>query len=510
MSPHSTIKSRAFSTTPKSATAAAAGKKTPRTVHIDVYCTGSEGDDDDDEGDNGDNNLPYDDSFSADSLSPSTSLSSLDLATSAAAAAQLHAYHQHYNNQRRRASAQRVQLHADEEEEAASNSTPQTVFTAQQMRLHHSRRNSRQTLPRRIVNQQQMLQGPEAAAAKEEPQLGQLRQFILAQANETDEINVSKMMLLDKHMGTAGSVESPHRNNHRGQVSPQQPQLQQRRFNYAQYATAATAVEQQPQTPSSDQDYTMGSSAYPDSSPSIHAATDPTWSSLASSSAAAAQLEEFDYFAAGVNGVQRVASTLAPSNLSTADSFEYENHVDRTRIRRAEQQWQTEENRGWRSPEQERKHMLQQKRGAQPQLREEDIGEEHEQRRVVASMDVNRFYMRQNAVDSEAPRTPDEPTPVRQPPPAKLVLDAERLFGIGATAAAAARATRFGDRIATTRQRHFGPAKNPDCQCDHCRLHAAERRAAKQVRGRAASMGDEAMAVALRSTAFWASRQRNN
>lgn len=502
-SPHSTAKSRVHDA-PK-----ATAKKTPRTVHIDVYCTGSEAEDDDDY----DNRM---NSFSADSLSPSTSLSSLDLA---ATTAQMH---QHQQQQYRRASAAQHARNAqpkfqtpennDDYDEAGSNSTPQTVFTAQQMRLHHSRRNSRQALPRRIANQQLMMQG----AA---PQPGQLRQFILDQANEKDEINVSKLMLFDKHMGESSAAKLSVAVDSLSPTTQQQP----RKFSFARYATADAAIVEQPTTPSELE--------YPNSS---HSCVDPTWSSMASSSAA--MFEDLESFGGGGGPMMTVPS----SNLSTADSFEYESNMDRARIRQMEQMWidstaastaaAAASGKGWRSPEKERRLMLQQKRlqhdGGAPMAELTEDSEEsannnnnrnirgsskqseerHRNQRTAASMDVNRFYMRQNAVESEsAPITPDDPIAQNEPPPllrppAKLVLT----YGPKSTTT-----TRFGDRIESTRQRHFGPAKNPDCPCDHCRLYAAERKAkAKQVRGRALSMGDESMAAALRSATSWASRHR--
>lgn len=509
-SPHSTAKSKANA--PKAATA----KKTPRTVHIDVYCTGSEADDYDD-----DHDRDRMDSFSADSLSPSTSLSSLDLATTSA---QLHHSHHHYQQHHRGLSAAQHARNGqhrsrqpddnnnnDDDEEAGSNSTPQTVFTAQQMRLHHSRRNSRQTLPRRIVNQQMQLKGAE-------PQPGQLRQFILDQANEKDEINVSKLMLFEKHMGEPAATKLSVAVD---SLSPTTQQQQRRKFSFARYATTDTTAVVEPPTTPSELEYT--GSTYPNST-----CADPTWSSMASSSAA--MFEDLESFGGGTGHMMMVPS----SNLSTADSFEYESNVDRVRIRQMEQMWMDStaaaaasgSGKGWRSPEKERKFMLQQKRkheGAAPmtELTEDsEDSEEHNNRgkkteeqqrnhRKAASMDVNRFYMRQNAVESEAPTTPltpDEPAaaaqapPLRRPPPRLVIPHGPRATGAS---------TRFGERIESTRQRHFGPAKNPDCPCDHCRLHAAERQAkAKQVRGRALSMGDESMAAALRSTTFWASRLR--
>lgn len=512
-------------------------KKPPRTVHIDVYCTGSEADEDNDD-------VDVDDSFSADSISPTTSLSSLDLAT----ASKSHVNHKFLQAQathKRKSINQRPHVNSfddnhnnnndNDDEEIASNSTPQTVFNASQVRLHHSRRNSRQTLPRRIVNQ--MLQLNQEGIVPFPTQRGQMRQYILDQDNTKDEINVSKMMLFDKHMsGTDDNAPAATRSSVDAAQADTLPTAapNRRKFNCTHYANA---------------DLDVDSSIYPNSSRST--LRDHTWSSMSSAMAGtgggSGGFDDLESLAA-TGGFNAVAPL--PSNLSTADSFEYENAVDRARIREMEQMWldsqtgQTSNsdqagNIGWRSPEKERKFMMQQHKrmGGGRHQTMADLTEGDSERELQgarrrsavqtpvnkpiepnrwpgASLDVNRLYRRQNAIEYDQPTTPEEQplqlqrpakpqhqipmSPIRAPSDRRLRLaDEPKLL-----------TTRFGQRIEISRKRHFGPAKNPDCPCDHCRLFAAERRHAKQVRARTMSMGDDAMSSALRTSAFWASRHR--
>lgn len=64
-----------------------------------------------------------------------------------------------------------------------------------------------------------------------------------------------------------------------------------------------------------------------------------------------------------------------------------------------------------------------------------------------------------------------------------------------------ARARKFGAVVGALRKtgHHFGPAKNPDCQCEHCRRWVAER---DQFRSRTLSVGDEPYNRSL----FWLKR----
>ncbi|XP_055324979.1 dentin sialophosphoprotein [Sitodiplosis mosellana] len=126
-------------------------KKPSRTVHIDVYCTGSDAED----------------SCSSDSSSSSNSIEEPNVV------------------------------------ELESNSTPQTVYDSNQLKLHHTRVNDTQGLPRRIVasNQHDYMQNASYS---------NLRDYLLAQCDSRDEVTESKQMLFEKHVG-GQSIAKPSR-----------------------------------------------------------------------------------------------------------------------------------------------------------------------------------------------------------------------------------------------------------------------------------------------------------
>lgn len=132
-------------------------KKPSRTVHIDVYCTGSDAED----------------SCSSDTGSSSSNSSSSN------------------------------SIEEPNVAELESNSTPQTVYDSNQLKLHHTRINDTQDLPRRIVasNQHEYLQNASYT---------NLRDYLLAQCDSRDEVTESKQMLFEKHVG-GQSLAKPSR-----------------------------------------------------------------------------------------------------------------------------------------------------------------------------------------------------------------------------------------------------------------------------------------------------------
>lgn len=207
-------------------------------------------------------------------------------------------------------------------------------------------------------------------------------------------------------------------------------------------------------------------------------------------------------------------------NLSGGDSFEY-----------AGQEWpllpsaadplNTATNKGWRSPEKERKFLLRQRKMLdfvqqnQQQMREQTEDREEDSPPVMP----NAIY---NNVSGGAPRrhhrvlfTPNYEgveegrswVTIAKRSPALAAIDSAEMGDEVEQGASRRRATPFGARVEMTRKKHFGPAKNPDCLCEHCRRWLADRAGAQlqTMRGRAASMGEEQM-VAKRSS-FWLMRQ---
>lgn len=401
-------------------------KKSPRTVHIDVYCTGSEAEDSD---------------HSSTSHSSSGSTSS--------EAARLASHPGYFIN----------------DDDAASNSTPQTVFNANQIRLHHSRITNRRELPRRLT--------PASNESSSLPQPGHLRQFILDQANaaavaaDKNEINESKQMLFSKHMGD-DVIETPLT-----------------KFSFSRHPGHFQQVE-----PSEG----GFSSNYPNSSRSTF--RDPTCSSisshgaLASSSAIADDLEQY-------------------GNLSGGDSFEY-----------VGQDWSTATpddlsspvNKGWRSPEKERKFLLRQRKMLdfvqqnQQQMREQTEDREDEGPPIPNTIYNNvsgtpRHHKVLFTPNFEAAAEGRSWLTTGKPSSSIIAMDTQICRNV---IESSHRATPFGARVEMTRKKHFGPAKNPDCLCDHCRRWLAERGAKQMMRGRAASVGEEQVA---RRSSFWLMRQ---
>lgn len=277
------------------------------------------------------------------------------------------------------------------------------------------------------------------------------------------------------------------------------------------------------------------SSNYPNSSRST--VRDITCSSISSSllASSSAVFDESD------------APPSAPApTLAASDSFEYENAADRQRIQQMEQQWKqipAAATKGWRSPEKERRLMLAQRKMLEFMHQNEKQMRERREDDVDDDDDDDRAEL----VEAVQPRYGQAPEPMQashvyynnvsvhprmpccQPPPAttktattsrhKKILFTPTSYAQRNPYADVAdvpstddnpwlrAANRFGTTVLTARRerigRHFGPAKNPACQCDHCRRWMAERDQHQYGgRGRALSMGDEPFNRSL----FWLSR----
>ncbi|XP_017108043.2 uncharacterized protein [Drosophila bipectinata] len=127
------------------------GEKKPRTVHIDVYCTGSEGDEEE-----------ADDEHHADEEASSSSDSEL-------------------------AGSKRYDLE--------STSTPQTVLDNEQMLLRH-KRISGGAMPRRLAQQQGQGTGS-STQARDQLNLG----HAITKCSTAEEVSESKQLLFRKHIG---------------------------------------------------------------------------------------------------------------------------------------------------------------------------------------------------------------------------------------------------------------------------------------------------------------------
>lgn len=365
------------------------------------------------------------------------------------------------------------------------------------MRLHHSRITSKNELPRRIAHQlldKQRFSSP-----------SKLRQFLLDNSTSKNEVNESKQLLFDRHIG-----------------ENQRPAYQssRNRFNYRK-------------DPSDD----ALSSNYPNSSRST--CRDITCSSISSALASSSVLNddlESSWKESDFNGRNSAVS----SNLAPSDSFEYENAADRARINQMEQLW-SQSTKGWRSPEKERKFLMQQRRMIEfmhqneRQMKEKsnEVDDDSEDGGSVNIVSVSETdtdhlmyakpiptYSQQSSTDlnvSFVKSKSKSPIPERH---RKIIFSPGFLQTTDITTVANVnnqnssllqndhwhRARKFGAIVGGLRRtadRHFGPAKNPDCQCDHCRRWIMEREQGRG-RGRTLSVGDKPIS----RSSFWLSRKQ--
>lgn len=436
-------------------------KKSPRTVHIDVYCTGSEAEDTS--------------ATSSQSTSPSIDSSCGN------------------NN-------------FDEE----SNSTPQTVL---ETKFHHNRITDKNELPRRIANQfiekqQKSIISP-----------AKLRQFLIENATSKDEINESKQILFRKHMGESDLT--------RHMANPTRISSTKNRF----------AIQK-------DGSEDGLSSNYPNSSRStVRDLTSSSISSaLASSSAVYEDLDSWKENDNNGSGYHYGADSISTA---PSDSFEYENVTDRTHILQMEQLWNQQTAKGWRSMGKERRFMLQQRKmidfmheNEKQMMERTEDDDNSDNGRVVkaieteASKEPQLCHAIYNNVSGQpkkqccgpsdmlvgsiqltdasfAESTPGKHKKILFTPSYSPSSQASSILTTNTASTVNGnpwkRAQKFGDIVMLARGkngRHFGPAKNPDCQCDHCRHWAAER---EQFRNRALSMGD----VPYNRSGFWLRRQQH-
>lgn len=419
---------------PASSTRGNTQKKPPRTVHIDVYCTGSDAED-----------------SSAEDDSEESS----------------------YNH--------RI---IDEE----SNSTLQTVYDTDQMKLHH-RIAEKNELPRRLAYQ--LYDKPRMSSPI------QRRDHILSKSSSKDEISESKQLLFNKHIGDQTTKQTKFTMG-----------SNRNRFTYRR-----------------DQSDDCLSTTYPNSSRSTM--RDMTCSSISS----------------GVLASTNSVNDYLESSWKETD-FDTSNRESEDQLKSQDIDEMWSQTRKWRSPEKERRFMLQQKKMIEYMHQNERFIEEKRQylkneidrsvpekdngkkastpvpqpQRVCCGQAVNQSYQQpptnvQSSVHklvlSPVQSTVPQPTTDKQ----KRVLFTPSYSPSSQASSAQstildsanehwARARKFGAVVGAMRKtgHHFGPAKNPDCQCEHCRRWVAER---DQFRSRTLSVGDEPYNRSL----FWLKRQ---
>ncbi|GAB0091711.1 hypothetical protein DMENIID0001_065760 [Sergentomyia squamirostris] len=431
-------------------------KKPPRTVHIDVYCTASDGEES--------------------SVASESSVSSKE----------------------------------EPVEDVESNSTPQTVFESEQMKLM-LRRAGKFDMPRRLGGSSKGsgIESPKSGIKTSLPSLSRENlQQLSNKSSMIDEINESKQILFDKHLG--------------GSSSGSRISLRQRLMK--------------------DLSDDCLSSNYPNSSYSTF--RDMTVSSISSAQASTSALFE-DLME--TSWKESECDTSHPPHASSvaqsSDSFEYDNINDRHRIKQMEEMWHKKNAFGdkvWNSPQAERKFLMQQQR-MNEFMRQKEQGERIKQFFNVLETDdsehsgnVTDGYQQPQVAKSLMPNVMvGMGMSIKEPSPASTARTVQSTGGddfqrreasepkdtwpgitlrrpttitgssrdsesvasslqshlSGYTHEYLSKARKFGAVVGALRKpgHHVGPAKNPECQCEHCRRWMVER---DKGRGRSSSISE--------------------
>ncbi len=366
------------------------------------------------------------------------------------------------------------------------------------MKLHH-RIAEKNELPRRFANHLY-------EKKTNIPSPIQTRNHLLTKSSSKDEISESKQLLFNKHIGAQASKQNKFTMG-----------SNRNRFAYRR-----------------DQSDDCLSSAYPNSSRSTM--RDMTCSSI-SSGVLASTNSVNDYLDSSWKETDYDTSNRESGGNTTSE---------------ANDQWKADElndfllqSRKWRSPEKERRFLLQQKKMIEYMHQNERFIEENKRQHLLNEI-VRRSVDKDNRIKATTPVPQPQRAccgkvitenfqqpeinaqssvhklvlgPVVQPTESQQVAEKHKrvLFTpsyspSSQTSSAQstildsanehwARARKFGAVVGAMRKtgHHFGPAKNPDCQCEHCRRWVAER---DQFRSRTLSVGDEPYNRSL----FWLKR----
>lgn len=345
--------------------------------------------------------------------------------------------------------------------EVESNTTHQTVIDSNQMRLHHQRVDGKDQLPRRLLPQS------DGNAAK-------------LSSSKKEDLTESKQMLFNRYIGAA----DPNRH----------PFTRPQKFAYRK-------------DPSDD----CLSSTYPNSSHSTM--RDLTCSSISSAIASSSAVNE-DLDESGWPAQDTATTTTFSLNVPA--------HYPDTRPQhQMESMWTMSSQ--WRSPEKERKLLLKQQRVHDDKYYLDEELEQFDSNESSLSMrDTNdvspltssKFTVPQQKFTHRLHVTPAQPSTVDPfnrnavySTPHRILFSQLSLTQSTTSVGMAdhwTRAKRFGDVIRRTGH-HFGPVRNPDCQCSHCRRWIAER---DQGRKRASSVGDVSPFIHNGGAGSWQFRHR--
>ena len=299
------------------------------------------------------------------------------------------------------------------------------------------------------------------------------------------------------------------------------------------------------------------SSNYPNSS--LSTCRDTTYSSISSAQTSSAAINE-DLDSSLKETDADISLIQSNNSLAPSESFEYDNSQDRLRIRQMESLWaehkMENKERTWKSPQRERKFMLQQKRmtdylkhknkknninslkDLDSESESSDGGSESDHSFTFKDIAAKAKVHEAGYMSDSSPSTvksyshkcdlmsSQDTSPINivygtssLNRPVKRMLnmitaqrDSESVSSTlqshlsGYSDNYLARANKFGTVINAIRKpgHHVGPAKNPDCQCEHCRHWIAERDQGMG-RGRALSFGD----TPFSRPGFWLKRNSN-
>ncbi|XP_050073933.1 uncharacterized protein LOC126561681 [Anopheles maculipalpis] len=427
VSPSNTIRSQQSSVRDTSA-----AKKKPRTVHIDVYCTGSDAESGSECGsccssNEGAKSLPSSGASSSSSHSSVSSGSRFDTS------------------------------HMMELKAAASNPNIDpahpTVYESEEMRVRHKRAGKHE-VPRRLMQQtidQNTLSTIGSLKRTDSARPGRPRRN-----TATDEINESKQILFSKHLG---------------EVPPQQHEEQiQEAFNtYFRRDVSDDAISS---------NYAVSADR--------STRRDVTGSSLSSAFACGGFYEDDEDGEA--RKLNRSGTTATQS-----DSFEYDNSEDRYRIHEMERVWKQQH---WKSPSVERRLLQMhnppiirsscQSPESEHNLTESDhsfVYDEAPHPHHASNPSLNEYSdSSPSTVKSASQRVSDGPHRsmlLQQQAVLAATLLQKREFSPveGYTDEYLAIARRFGSLITGRRKpgTHMGPVRNPECPCEHCRRWVLER-----------------------------------
>uniref|UniRef100_A0A182P3N8 C2 domain-containing protein n=1 Tax=Anopheles epiroticus TaxID=199890 RepID=A0A182P3N8_9DIPT len=433
VSPSNTIRSQQSSV--RGDTSAA--KKKPRTVHIDVYCTGSDAESGSECGsccssNDGAKSLPSSEGGSSASSSHSSVSSGSRFDTS------------HMMELKAAAAASAAPPNLD-------SSHPPTVYESEEMRVRHKRAGKHE-VPRRLM-QQNIDQNTLST-------IGSLKRTPSARHGRprrntaTDEITESKQILFSKHLGE----EVPKQQT--------EEQIQDTFSTYFRRDVSDDAISS---------NYALSADR--------STRRDVTGSSL-SSAFACGGLYEDDEEAETRSKLNRSGTTATQS-----DSFEYDNSEDRYRIHEMERVWQQQH---WKSPSVERRLLQMHNPAVQPpscpspdsehNLTESDHSFVYDEapHPHASNPSLNEYSdSSPSTIKSVSQRACGSLSLLQQQAVLAATLQQKREFSPveGYTDEYLAIARRFGSLITGRRKpgTHMGPVRNPECPCEHCRRWVLER-----------------------------------